>query len=330
MVAKVQAADPPGALSLQDLKAYRPEVSAPVCAPYRQWVLCGPPPPSGAAVVLEALGILERTDIAARGPSDPQAWYLLAEAQRLAYADRDRYMGDPDFVKVPTAGLLDPAYLAARAKLIGDVAGPAPLPGRPAGAPDAGEDATTEPTGTSHMVIVDAQGNVVSMTTTVESIFGSGRMTHGFFLNNQLTDFSFRPVDRDGRPAANAVAPDKRPRSSMAPFVILDRQGRFRGAVGSAGGSAIIAYDLKTLVGVLDWNLSMQDAIALPNLIAHGESFQGEADKLPPGVLDYLRARGVVVRPGQGEDSGLTGIVVRDGKLIGGADPRREGTARGW
>lgn len=330
IVAKVQAADPPGALTLADLAGYRPKVSAPVCAPYRQWVLCGPPPPAGAAVVLEALGILEHTDIGTRGPNDPQAWYLLAEAQRLAYADRDRYMGDPDFVKVPTRGLLDPAYLAARAKLIGEVAGPAPEPGRPAGAPEAGADATQEPTGTSHMVIVDAAGNVVSMTTTVESIFGSGRMTHGFFLNNQLTDFSFRPVDRDGRPAANAVAPGKRPRSSMSPFVILDRQGRFVGAVGSAGGSAIIAYDLKAIVAMLDWGMSPQAALALPNLIAHGESFMGEADKLPPGVAAYLAARGAVVRPGQGEDSGLTAVMVRGGVLVGGADPRREGTARGW
>ena len=238
------------------------------------------------------------------------------------------YIGDPAFVSVPVEGLLEPQYLKARAALIGTVAGPAPQPGRPRGAPVRGRDSSTEPTGTSHMVIIDRWGNVVSMTTTVESIFGSGRMVHGFFLNNQLTDFAFSPTGPDGAPAANAVAPGKRPRSAMSPAIVLDRQGRFVAAVGSAGGQAIIAYELKTLVAVLDWKMKMRDAQALPNLIAKGDSFTGEPEKFSPAVLAGLKARGMVVKPGGGEDSGLTGIVVRDGRLDGGADPRREGVAR--
>jgi gamma-glutamyltranspeptidase/glutathione hydrolase len=287
-----------------------------------------PPPPAGGISVLEALGLLARTDIARRGPDDPQAWFELAQAQRLAYADRDLYVGDPAFVQVPVEGMLEPAYLARRAALIGAVAGPAPKAGRPRGAPAAGADSTVEPGGTSHLVIVDRWGNVVSMTTTVESIFGSGRMVHGFFLNNQLTDFAFRPTGPDGRPAANAVAAGKRPRSAMSPTIVLDRQGRFLAAVGSPGGQAIIAYDLKALVGVLDWGLSMQQAIDLPNLIARGDSFNGEVGKFPPQVLAGLKARGIELRPGQGEDSGLHGVMVRAGRLEGGADPRREGVAR--
>jgi gamma-glutamyltranspeptidase/glutathione hydrolase len=182
-----------------------------------------------------------------------------------------------------------------------------------------------EPAGTSHLVVRDAAGNVVSMTTTVESIFGSGRMVDGFFLNNQMTDFSFRPRDAQGRPMANAVAPGKRPRSSMTPLILLDADRRFVGAAGSAGGNAILAYVGKTLIGAVDWRLSMQDSIALPNLVARGGNFNGEVTKFPPGLLDGLRERGIELRPGQGEDSGLHGVMVRGGRIDGGADPRREG-----
>jgi gamma-glutamyltranspeptidase/glutathione hydrolase len=281
--------------------------------------------------VLEGLGILERTDIAAHGPADPQGWYLFSQASRLMYADRDRYMGDPDFVQVPTEGLLDPAYLAERAKLIGPVAGPPPGPGKPRGAGVRAPDRTLEPAGTSHMVIVDKDGNVVSMTTTVESTFGSGRMVGGFFLNNQLTDFSFQPKEPDGAPAANAVAPGKRPRSSMAPAIVLDRQGRFVAAVGSPGGPAILAYNLKALVALLDWKLPMQQAIELPNLIAAGSRYGAEIEKFPPGVVEGLAAKGVNLVPGYGaEGSGLHGVEVTPQGLRGGADPRREGVARGF
>ena len=275
------------------------------------------------------LAILERTDIASRGPSDAQAWFLFAEASRLMYADRDQYVADPAFVRVPVAGLLDPAYVAARASLIGPAAGPAPAAGDPPGVTARlGRDSTHEAAGTSHFVVVDADGNVVSMTTSVESIFGSGRAVDGFFLNNQLTDFSFRAVE-DGKPVANAVAPGKRPRSSMSPVLVLDHEGHFLAALGSPGGSAILTYEAKTIIGLLDWGLSMQQAIDLPNLYARGGDFFGEVTKFPPGVLPALAERGVAVKSGRGEESGLHGVIVRKGGVLeGGADTRREGEWR--
>ncbi|MFN3512966.1 MAG: gamma-glutamyltransferase [Phenylobacterium sp.] len=330
IVAKVAQGPLPGALSLADLKAYRPKVGPAVCRPYRIYVVCVPDGPSSGAAVLQGLGLLERTDIAERGPADPQAWFLFAQASRLMYADRDRYFGDPDFVDVPVEGLLEPAYLDARVKLIGERAGPAPPPGAPRGAGVRAPDATREPAGTSHFVVVDAAGNVVSMTTTVESIFGSGRMAGGFFLNNQMTDFSFTPTTSDGVPAANAVAPGKRPRSSMSPAIVLDRQGRFVAAVGSPGGNSILAYNLKALVGVLDWKLSMQEAIALPNLIARGDNIAAEPAKFAPGVVDALAEKGIVFRGSGGEGSGLHGVMATPEGLQGGADPRREGVAAGF
>jgi gamma-glutamyltranspeptidase/glutathione hydrolase len=328
IVARTRAGPLGGAMTLADLTGYRPVKREALCGPYRVYLICVPPPPSSGVGLLQLMAMLERTDIAARGPTDPQAWFLFAEASRLMYADRDRYVGDPAFVDVPVAGLLDPGYVAARARLIGARAGPPPEAGTPPGAQQRAPDRTLEPVGTSHFVIVDAEGDVVSMTTTVESIFGSGRMVDGFFLNNQMTDFAFQPRHASGRDAVNAVAPGKRPRSSMVPLILLDRDRRFAGALGSAGGNAILAYVGKTLIAALDWNLPMQEAIALPNLIARGRSFQGEADKFAPGVIGGLSARGVDVRPGQGEDSGLHGLLLRGGGFDGGADPRREGVVR--
>lgn len=325
IVAKVHEGDLASTMTLADLAAYRPIEREALCGRYRIYVVCVPPPPSSGVGMLQLLMLLERTDIAARGPTDPQAWFLFAEASRLMYADRDRYVGDPAFVSVPVEGLIDPAYVDARVKLIGDRAGAPPVAGQPMGAPVAGRDRTLEPMGTSHFVVGDAQGNVVSMTTTVESIFGTGLMVDGFFLNNQMTDFSFVPRDADGRPAANAVAAGKRPRSSMTPLILLDAQGRFAGALGSAGGNSILAYVGKSMVGAVDWRLPMQDALALPNLVARGASFQGEVTKFPPAVLAGLRALGVDLKPGQGEDSGLQGVIVRNGVVDGGYDPRREG-----
>jgi gamma-glutamyltranspeptidase/glutathione hydrolase len=317
-----------GTMTLADLAAYHPVEREALCRPYHAYQVCVPPPPSSGAALLELLGMLDHTDIAKRGPTDPQAWFEFAEASRLMYADRNRYFGDPKFVSVPVEGLLDPAYIAARARLIGPSAAvPPPSAGTPAGAQVAGIDSTIDPMGTSHLIVRDAAGNVVSMTTTVESIFGTGRMVDGFFLNNQLTDFSFAPKDEAGRPEANAVAPRKRPRSSMTPLILLDAQGHFAGALGSAGGSAILAYVGKSLVGAVDWGLPMQDAIALPNLVAMGPAFYGEVDKFPPGVVDALAAKGVALRPGQGEDSGIQGVIVREGRFDGGYDPRREGRA---
>jgi gamma-glutamyltranspeptidase/glutathione hydrolase len=325
IVAKLGEGAHASSMTLADLAAYKPVKREAICNPYRVYLVCVPPPPSSGVGFLELLGLLEKTDIASRGPDDPQAWYLFAEASRIMYADRDRYVGDAAFVSVPVKGLIDPAYVASRAALIGPRAGPAPVAGTPPGATLAAADATLEPGGTSHFIVGDASGNVVSMTTTVESIFGSGRMVDGFFLNNQMTDFSFSPRDPDGRAAANAVAPGKRPRSSMIPLIMLDQQGRFAGAFGSAGGNAILAYVGKSLVGAVDWGLSTQDALALPNLVARGSVFGGEVDKFSPALIEGLKARGVDLRPGQGEDSGVHGVMIRDGKVDGGYDPRREG-----
>ena len=325
IVARTRAAPLGGTMTMADLANYRPVKREAVCGPYRAYTVCVPPPPASGVGLLELLGILQHTDIAARGPNDAQAWFLFAEASRLMYADRDRYVGDPSFVRVPVAGLLDPAYIANRARQIGPVAGPPPMAGVPAGAQVAGADATVDPTGTTHLIVRDRQGNVVSMTTTVESIFGTGRIVDGFFLNNQLTDFSFAPVDQQGRPVANAVAAGKRPRSSMTPAILLTRDGRFAGAIGSAGGNAILAYVAKNLVAAIDWHEPMQQALAEPNLVARGPAFQGEVTKFSPEVLAGLRQRGIDLRPGQGEDSGVTGVLIRNGRVDGGADPRREG-----
>jgi len=331
IVAKLAQGPMPGTMTLKDLAGYKPKATPAVCRPYRVYVVCMPPAPSGGPAVLEGLGLLERTDIG-KHPNDAQGWYLFSQASRLMYADRDRYYGDPDFVDVPMEGLLAKDYLDARAKLIDPTtAGPPPKPGSPKGAGVRGVDQTKEPGGTTHFVIVDADGNAVSMTTTVESVFGDGRMVGGFFLNNQLTDFSFEPKDYDGVPAANAVAGGKRPRSSMAPAIVLDRQGRLVAAVGSPGGPSIIAFVLKGLVGVLDWKLPMQETVALPNLIGIGSFYASEPAKYPPGVVEQLAAKGVKLQGGPfGEGSGLHGVEVTSGGLRGGADPRREGVAKGY
>ena len=336
IVARLHQGPRPSAMTLADLAAYRPHASAALC---REWLgsqVCTPQAPSGGVALQEALGLLAHTDIAQRGPNDPAAWFAFAQASRLAYADRDRYIADPAFVRVPVAGLLAPDYLAARAALIGEYAGPVSY-GTPAGAPCSssgpgpacpGADATIEPGGTSHVVIVDAHGNVVSMTTTVESIFGSGRMVDGFFLNNQLTDFSFAPTQADDTPAANALAPGKRPRSSMAPVIVLGRDGRFIAALGSPGGAAILAYNLKGLVGLLAWHLPPQVVAGLPNLVAHGQTFT--ADPFPAELSAGLAARGLQLDTAKGEASGLQIVLRRANGYEGGADPRREWVARGF
>jgi gamma-glutamyltranspeptidase/glutathione hydrolase len=329
IAARVHQDPIPGTLTAEDLAAYQPKKTPALCRPYRQYTICTPQDPSGGSALLESMGLLARTDINKRGPTDPQAWFEIAQAQRLMYADRDRYIGDPAFISVPTEGLLSTGYLDARAKLIGDVAGPAPKPGDPPGAQPRAVDTTKEPGGTSHMVIVDAQGDVLSMTTSVESLFGSGRMVDGFFINNQLTDFSHNPVDPDGAPAANAVAAGKRPRSAMSPVIVL-KDGRFFAALGSPGGPAILAYNVKALVGVLDWRLSMQQAFALPNVVARGNQYSAETDLLGPEVTAALAARGMKFSTGFGENSGLHGIKAVPGGWQGGADPRREGVAEGF
>ena len=316
----------PGTMTLSDLGSYRVDASPPLCRTYRGYSVCVPPPPSSGVSLLEMLAILDQTDIATRRPSDPQAWFLFAQASRLIYADRDRYVADPHFVPVPVERMLDPAYVRLRTQLIGEHAGPAPPPGEiPL---PRGHDATTEAAGTSHFVVVDADGDVVSMTTTVESIFGSGRAVGGFVLNNQLTDFSFVPTE-GGQLVANAVQGGKRPRSSMAPVIVLDRGGDFVAALGSPGGSAILEYNAKTLVALLAWKLPLKQAIELPNLIARGDTFSGEVTRFSPAVLAGLRERGIELKGGHAENSGVHGVVrLADGSYVGAADSRREGVAK--
>jgi gamma-glutamyltranspeptidase/glutathione hydrolase len=329
IVARVRQEPLPGSMTLADLAAYEPRKTEAICRPYRIYTVCAPPLPSGGPAVLELLGILSHTDIARHGPKEPQGWYLFAEASRLMYADRDYYFGDPAFTPVPVNGLLDPAYAKARAALIGETAAKTVEPGKPVGAVAQGPDRTAEPGGTSSFIVVDARGDVVAMTTTVESLFGTGRMVDGFFLNNQLTDFSFAPVTAEGRPAANAVAPGKRPRSSMAPTLVLDRRGRFLLGVGSPGGNSILAYVGKTLVGVLAWGLPLPEAIALPNVIARGPAV-GVESTLDPAIAEALKAKGLNLQPGRGEESGLHGAMRVKGGVLGAADPRREGVAVGF
>ncbi len=327
IIARTHAEPRPGGLEGSDFERYQPLMFEPLCGPYLVFVICVPPPPSSGVALLQLLAILDRTDIALRGPDDPQAWFLFAEASRLMYADRDRYVADPAFVDVPVKGLLDPNYVRLRATLIGAAAGPAPSAGSPAPI-QRGADATSEATGTSHFVVVDRAGNVASITTTVESLFGSGRAVDGFMLNNQLTDFSFNAVI-DGQPVANAVAGGKRPRSSMVPVIVLDRAGQVVAALGSPGGSAILAYNAKALIGLLAWKLPLQQAIELPNLMARGDDYYGEVAKFAPDVLAALAARGIVLKSGRGEESGLHGIVLHgDSTVEGAADPRREGVWR--
>jgi len=315
----------PGDLTEADIAGYRPLRRDAICRPYQAYVICVPPPPSSGLALLQFLAMAEETPDLDKGAASPEAWVAFGRLQRLMYADRDRYVGDNDFVGVPIAGLLDPDYVASRAALAPQVNGPVEA-GAPTGSPPRGADQTAEPGGTSHMVVVDAWGNAVSMTTTVESIFGNGRMVGGFFLNNQLTDFSFTPQE-DGHPAANAVAAGKRPRSSMTPVLILDRQGRLVGAIGSPGGSSILAYVAKALVGTMDWGLSMQEAIALPNLVVRGEMVGADTDMIAPDIRDALAAAGMALKPNATETSGLHGAIWRDGRWDGGADPRREGVA---
>jgi gamma-glutamyltranspeptidase/glutathione hydrolase len=327
IVKKTHETPYPGTMTLEDLSSYRVDWVEPLCRPYRDYSVCVPPPPSSGVNLLQFLTILDHTDIANRGPSDPQAWFLFAEASRLMYADRDRYVADPQFIQVPVEKLLDPDYLSERARSIGDHLGPPPSAGQLA-AVARGLDTTRESEGTSHLVIRDAAGNIVSMTTTVESVFGSGRTVGGFVLNNQLTDFSYRPTDEHG-PVANAVQGGKRPRSSMSPSIVLDHEGHFVAAFGSPGGSSILDYNAKTAVGLLAWKLSMQAAIELPNLIAHGNEISGEVERFAPQVLAGLKERGIDLGPGHVENSGLHGLLRKpDGTLEGGADSRREGIVR--
>ena len=331
IVAKVRDATNPGDLSANDLAQYRAKRREPVCAPYRQWKVCGmPPPSSGGIAVLQVLGMLQRLAPDAL-PADPvRAAHLIAEAERLAYADRERYLADSDFVAVPLAGLLAPEYLAARAALVqpnrslGRV-----LPGSPPDTPlaELAGDASPELDSTSHFSIVDAEGNAVAMTSSIEFAFGSQQMVRGFLLNNQLTDFSF-VAEQDGKPVSNRIEPGKRPRSAMAPTMVFDREGKLVLALGSAGGSAIINHVVKTLIAALDWNMDIQQAIALPNFGSRNGPTELEQGTAAAAWVEPLRALGHAVRLID-MSSGVHGIGRTREGWRGGADPRREGIAKG-
>lgn len=321
----------PATITQADFDAYQPKKRAIVCAPYRVYKICSmPPPSSGGITVLQIMQMLEAFDMAALEPGSLEAVHLIAEASRLAFADRDRYIADSDFVSVPIVGLIDPAYLRGRGTAIrrdrsmGKARAGVPPDGSQAFLQ--GDDAALELPSTSHFSIIDAGGFAVSMTTSVEFAFGSHLMAGGFILNNQLTDFSAVP-QIGGQPVANRVEPGKRPRSSMSPTLVFDEDGKLYVILGSPGGSRIIGYVAKTLIGVLDWNLTMQQAIDLPNIINRNGSTDLEAGlaHLQPG----LEALGHEVKISQRMMSGVNAIRITSDGLDGGADKRRIGTAEG-
>ena len=352
IVRKVQGHANPGSLSLNDLKGYTAKERTPLCTDYQRWQVCGmPPPSSGGIAVAQILGTLQaleardkhyalaplkpvKTNAPAGIEPDPQAVHLISEAERLAYADRAQYVADTDFVPVPVKGLVDPSYLASRAALIGERSMGTAEPGTPPGIQVAyAPDRSPLRISTSQVVAVDDEGGAVSMTTTIESAFGSHLMVQGFLLNNEMTDFSFIP-EENGQKVANRVEPGKRPRSSMAPTLIFDRQsGEFLATIGSPGGSQIIEYVAKSTIGLLDWNLDAQQAINLPNFGSRNGPTELERGQFSPALIQALKAKGHEVNEID-MTSGTQAIVrARDAQgklsLTGGADPRREGEALG-
>lgn len=323
-----------GTLTTQDLKDYNAVKRDAYCSKYRKTTLCGSALPSSWVSVSMVMSILnEAPQFSDAGADDPANWTLLAEALRITYADNNQFIADDDFVDVPIKGLMSEAYIKDRAKLISrEAANDNIVSGDPwayqdqQASLDYGKDATLDTHGTTHFVIVDAKGNAVSMTATVEGYFGSLRMAGGMILNNQLTDFSFEYEDEDGNPIANAVAPGKRPRSSMSPTIVLDENDDFLMAVGSPGGRNIISYVAKTVVGIMSWGLSPQEAIDLPNMVAKTEQVRIERHRAKPEIIQALRDYGYNVYESEGEISGLSAVLkLKDGSLQGGADPRREG-----
>ncbi len=324
--------DNPGVLQPDDLATYNIKERPPVCVPYRSFDVCGMgPPSSGALTVGQILGVLEPFDLATLGPDNPESWRLIGEASRLAFADRGRYMADSDFVPMPVKGLLDPEYLEQRAQLLksGKVLTADEVS---AGAPPwdhamlLADDESLELPSTSHFSIVDPFGNVVSMTTTIENAFGSRLKVRGFLLNNELTDFSFR-THRDGVPIANRVEPGKRPRSSMAPTIIM-KDGKPYAAIGSPGGSRIIGYVAKTIIAMIDWNQDIQSSVNLPHLVNRFGTYDVEKGTAAETLTEPLEQLGYKVNS-RDLTSGLHGIVIDGGKLTGAADSRREGAVHG-
>jgi len=320
----------PAPMTVADVTSMTATSEPPVCITYRSHRMCSMgPPSSGATTVFAILKQLERFDLRALGKDNPLTWHLIAESERLAYADREKYLGDPAFVKVPVAGLTDPAYLASRSALIDPHSTMTNVSaGTPPGAM-AMHLAPQQPQvehGTSSFSVADRNGNVVAYTSTIESGFGSGLMVNGYYLNNELTDFSFRPTDASGAPVANRVDGGKRPRSSMSPTIVFAPDGSVRLVVGAAGGSTIIVQVAKAIIGVLDFGLSAQDAIALPNLFSPGNTLYLEEDSILTAMKPQLAAYG------HGDIKDIphgtfkaNAIEYRDGHWFGAADPRSEG-----
>ncbi len=316
-----------GDLTQEDLTAYAAQERPAVCMPYREYKICGMgPPSSGATTVLQILGMLDHFDLGALGSGNPQSWHLIGEAMRLAYADRQAYLGDPSFVHVPVEGLLNKDYLTTRAALIKPDSS---LGTYEAGTPPDAEPRTPAPSsevaGTSHFVAVDKDGNVVSMTSTIEGAFGSQLMASGFFLNNELTDFTFAP-ERNGEPVANSVQGGKRPLSSMSPTIVFDGQGRPVLALGSAGGKRIIMHVAKTLIGFIDWGYPIDEAIALPNIFYGGDGLIVEQGTPLETLAPQIESFGTPVVVGE-LPSKVNAALWTEGGWKGAADPRSEGTA---
>ena len=336
-----------GLMTLDDLSGYQAVMREPLCRAYRKLQVCGmPPPSSGALTMLQTLALLEQYDLARHKLDDAQAVHMVSEAYRLAYADRARYIADPDFYDVPVDGLLDPQYTKARYGKISPrhSMGRAEA-GKPKGLKTAGIDSTRELPGTTHLSIADRDGNSIAMTSSIETAFGSMLMVRGFLLNNQLTDFSFKPADDAGLPIANRVEPGKRPRSSMAPTMVLNANGELEASLGSPGGSSIIQYVTGTLLGMIDWRLDVQQAINAPHYGAktsktttlekgtsvakHLEALEKQSHKVRVRALNSgIHA---VVFNGVRKNGSLGALAVgqQRSRWIGGADPRREGVAAG-
>ena len=324
----------PEPMTEADIAAYRAKDRTPVCAPYRQYRICGMgPPSSGATTVLATLGQLERFDLHALGKDSPTAWHLIAESERLAYADRARYSADADFVTVPVAGMIDRNYLAQRSALIDPAKS---MPSVSAGTPPGAEklaraDAPyAEEHGTSHIAAVDRSGNAVSYTSTIESAFGSGLMVGGYFLNNELTDFDMVPM-LDGRMVANRPDGGKRPRSSMSPTLVFGPDGKLKLVVGAAGGVTIPAQVIRALIGVLDWNLPPQEALGLPVIFAPGGNtvFVEKGTPLEAMIPALAQLGHADIQFRQPSSFKANAILIDGRSLVGGADPRSEGKAIG-
>lgn len=329
MAASAQAGDNGGTLTVTDMENYQAVERAAICGDWRALNICSATPPSSGAMQIMIANLYD--ELVPQNPSREQQIKAFVDAQRLAYADRDYYFGDPDFVDVPVQQLLDTRYLQHRSN----------NPTAPDATPEHGDpsailgtgvaavwapDSTAEPAGTTHLSIIDSEGNALSATMTVESAFGSSRWAAGFLLNNEMTDFA-RDFYADQPEAANMIRPGARPRSSMSPTIILDSNNKLFMVTGSPGGNSIPAYTAKSVLGIVDWGMSVEEAVAFPNIIARGETVRVEINREPgQAQADYLRAAGYDVQESDGENSGLHVILVTEDALVGAADPRREGT----